>query len=216
MAVRVKKSSVSLILALLAILPACSGSKQSETDDTVQMKEQAVSDIEEEQVEHRRRATVDDEETPPPQDDDELVVEMFEVLPDKPARTESGLEIHMRSPGPSWAFEFDHHGRKTKVTYAGVPLYLEGHAYGHLYVISQLGDVVQVTLRADTEAAELTAEQAFEIARRERASRLGCDGTREETAVQNNGTAVLRVVDAQGAETCRIVVGRFTRQIVDL
>ncbi len=206
------RSTLGVALLCGALVAGCSGPQSTESDDTVQMKRQAVDEIEEERAEKARRPIAEPDQ---PGDEEELIVEMFELRPGQPARAESGLEIHLVSGAPNWAFDLDHHGRKTKAQYTGKPLYIEGYAYGHLYVISQLGDVVQVTLRAAASDEALTENQAFEAARRERATRLGCDGAREETSVQTNGTAVLRVLDANGAESCRIVVGRYTQQIVD-
>ena len=194
---------------------SCSAPQTDSSEDTVQMKDQAVSEIEQQRAEQVARRTQTAEQVPEAEEE-EIVVEMFEVRSGEPARAENGLEVRMLSAGPDWKFELDHHGRKATAQHTGTPLYIEGEAFGNLYVLSQLGEVVQITLRPTEDGKTLTPDQAFEIARRERASRLGCDGPREETGVNENGTAVLRILDASGAESCRIVVGLHTQQIVDL
>ena len=158
---------LALIAYCLSILLGCAASKTtSDEPQTVQMKAHAVRDIEE----ATKREDLVEQHPLPPQEqtpDEELAVEMFELTAERPVRSEDGLEIRLRSPGPSWVFDFDHHGRKTTASVQGKSLYLEGTAFGHLYVFSQFGDAIQVTLRSDAPAQPLAAEHAFGIARRE-------------------------------------------------
>lgn len=179
----------------------------------MQMKDQAVDEIE--QTRAQERARVAGEQKVAPQPEEELAVEMFELVEGQAVRASSGLEVRMTSAAPNWTFVFDHHGRQTTVSTSSKPLYLEGVTFGHLYVITRFQDAVQITLRSDTPEAPLAPEAAFQIARRERTSRLGCDGEREETTVQDNGTALLRVLDDSGAEACHIVVGLYTHAVVE-
>lgn len=207
------RRSAIVVSALVGGLAACGGAQGAREPDTVQMKDQVVEEIEQEQA----RAQLREPAAPHHQaDQEELAVEMFDIAPDRPARAEGGLVIHQRSAGPDWSFEFDHHGRTDVITYRGTPLYAEGIAYGHLYVLSQLGDAVQVTLRSDVPDRALTPDAALTLARRERQSRLGCEGEREESDVLDNGTVMLRVLDPSGTESCRIIVGRYTAEVVDL
>lgn len=204
-----------IALFVLGFFVGCGGSRQASDDaQTVQMRDQAVRDLE---TEERERA----ERTPPPQEaveepGEELAVEMFELELNKPVRAESGLAVNLAAQAPYWTFEFDHHGRRLNVVHQGEPLYVEGVAFGHLYVITRLGEGVQLTLRSDAPESPLSMAEALEIARRERASRLGCEGVREVPEEAANGTVVLRIVDDRGKEGCRIVVGRYTRSVVDL
>ena len=67
---------------------------------------------------------------------------------------------------------------------------------------------------SDVPSQPLDEASAVAMARRERAQRLGCDGASEETLVNPNGTVTLRILDS-GTESCRIDIGRFTREVVE-
>lgn len=205
----------ALGVAMCAML-SCSGAKPAPQDDSVQMKDQAVRALDEEREQQRRQMPDRAPQQEAPADEGELAVEMFEVREGKPARAESGLEVRLLSGPPNWAFELDHHGRTARAQTSGTPLYIEGLAFGHLYVLTEFDGVAQVTLRSDAPGEPLSVDQAFELARRERAARLGCDGAREEPASGDNGTVRLRVLDDGGNEQCVIVVGRFTGEVIDL
>ena len=158
----------------------------------------------------RRRPPSGERPQPP---EEELAVEMFD-LASGAARASTGLEVRLLSGAPQWAFQFDHHGRKSTVNYAGSPLYVEGVLFGHLYVINKLGNSVQLTLRSDVPDNPLSPESALVLAKGERQSRLECEGEREVSEVHDNGTVLLRVLDPSGQETCRVVVGRYTQEVV--
>lgn len=198
--------------ALLATLTACSTSNDAtqEEPQTVQMKEHVQETV-----------------TPPPEPrppapphvatpEEELALEIIDLQVGQPVQTESGMTIRMTAGAPSYRFEFSRGGEIETAQYSGTPLYIEGLAFGNLYTISRFGEGVQATLRSDAPRAPLPPATAFDIARQQRSSQLGCSGASEETIVEENGTAVLRVLDAQGNETCRIVVGLYTGQVVDL
>lgn len=204
---------VPVVIAVTISAFACNPASTQSRDEsqTVQMKEQAVEELEE--PSRRERPTRPEPAEPIPSE--ELAVEMFELGPERPVRTSDGFEIHMLSGSPDWTFEFRKNEQVATQQHTGDSLYLEGVAFGELYVISEADNGAQVMLRSDAPTQPLSAESAMQIARREKEVRLGCEGAREETAVNPNGTAVLRVLADDGSEACRIVVGRYTGEIVD-
>lgn len=204
--------STILLPFAASLLAACSASPASTPDEeaqTVQMKEHVQETV-----------TPPDAVTPPPPrveaPEEELAVEIIDLRLNEPAQTESGMTVRMISGAPNYRFEFSKGGQTEVVEYGGTPLYIEGLAFGNLFTISRFGEGVQATMRSDAPRAPLPAETAFDIARKERSSQLGCSGPSEETSVEGNGTAVLQVLDANGTETCRIVVGLYTGRVVDL
>lgn len=203
------KNQTIVAWALTALI-GCGAPQKTEESETVQMKESAVEEIERPAERPPPRP-----ETPPPAEPDELAVEMFEVARDRPAKTEEGLRIEMLAGAPDWKFAFTHQGQTKTVEYTGEPLYVEGVAFGRLFVISAPGDSAQVTLRSDAPSQPLPEATAIDIARKERSSRLGCEG-KERVFAESNGTLVLEVPASQSAPGCRIVVGRYTGEIVDL
>lgn len=200
------------ITVLATILTACAGGTSStrEEPQTVQMREHVEETV----------APPRDPAPPAPPHvaapEEELALEIIDLQLGQPVQSESGMTIRMTSGAPAYRFEFERNGETQSAQYSGTPLYMEGLAFGNLYTISRFGEGVQATLRSDAPRAPLPPETAFDIARQQRSSQLGCSGASEETVVEENGTAVLRVLDAQGTETCRIVVGLYTGQVVDL
>ena len=208
--------ATTLTAALIAA--GCSAAPASSTDDEVQMKEQAIQDLQEARQTQAREAQARESMQDGPDAQvaaEELAVEMFELRPAESVRSQSGLEIRLVQAGPPWTLAFDHHGRQTNAQTSANPLYAEGVAFGHLWVAEQSGNSVQLTLRSDAPTQPLTDDEALTLARRERAARVGCDGAKEVPEARDNGTFALRVVDGSGAQGCVVVVGRFTREVVD-
>lgn len=201
-----------VVASLLTLALACGSGQKTEEPEQVQMKEAAVKELE-----PPPEPPTEPEEAPaePETEPEELAVQMFEVAPDRPAETDGGMQIRMDSGAPDWAFSFVHRGETNTVTYSGEPLYIEGVAFGQLFVISRLGETIQITLRSDAPAQPMTVDAATTIARSEQKSRLGCDG-KGRAFTEPNGTLVLEVPGAEGEPKCRIVVGRFTGEVVDL
>jgi hypothetical protein len=201
-----------LLVSVLATALACGSGQQTEEPEKVQMKETAVKEIEPPPEPPTEPQEAPAEPAPEPE---ELAVQMFEVAPDRPAETDEGMQIRMDSGAPDWAFSFVYQGETKTVSYGGEPLYVEGVAFGKLFVISRLGENVQVTLRSDAPAQPLSVEAATKIARDEQQSRLGCEGKGRASA-EPNGTLILEVPGAEGELKCRIVVGRYTGEAVDI
>ena len=201
---------ISLFLVGLGLLVSCGPSKKPDEPQTVQMKDQVRESV----LEAEREAV-----PPAPavqETEEELAVEIVDLDLGEPVRTESGVTIRLTSGPPDYRVEFSRNGETRVAEHSGEPLYIEGVAFGNLFTISKFGDAVQATLRSDAPRAPLPEQTALDIARAEKKSQLGCEGAQEEAYLDRNGTAVLRVLDASGKETCRIVVGLYTGRVVDL
>lgn len=197
-------------LVVVALAAACGGNNKPDEPQTVQMKEHVQETIPPEPDRDMRAPAPPVAETA-----EELAVEMVDLNVGEPVTTEAGMTIRLTSGAPTYRVEFSKGGQTEVAEYSGDPLYIEGIAFGNLYTVSKFGEGVQATLRSDAPRAPLPAETAFEIARQEQKSQLGCEGE-AQTYIDRNGTAVLRVVDASGGEACRIVVGLYTGRVVDL
>jgi hypothetical protein len=198
------------LAALVIGLVACGTPQKKSEPDTVQMKETAIKEIE-----PPSEVEPPPEQPEPPAQPEELAVQMFEVAPDQPAETDEGLQIRMDAGAPDWRFSFVRNGETQSVQYNGVPLYIEGVAFGQLFVISRPANAVQVTLRSDAPSQPLPEATAADIARTEQKTRLGCEGE-AKIETEPNGTLVLDVPNAPAKGSCRIVVGRYTGEVVDL
>lgn len=187
----------------------CGGPQRTGEPDTVQMKEH---------VRETEAPPVDPVEPAPPPTPpaEELAVEIINLRPGEPVQSQSGTTIELTAPDPPHEVVFSRGSARSVVTYPREPLYAEGIAFGELYTISKFGDDVQVTLRSDAPPKPLPAEDALEIARRQRANQLGCGDGEASSVVEDNGTVTLTVRDGGGGITCQITVGRYTRRVVDL
>lgn len=210
-----KHTCLMISVALLAV--GCASTPDAPDDsDTVQMKNDTVKEIEEQRAAEKSRRP-----PPPPREEatmppEELAVQMYEVSGGDPVVTENGIAISVASSKPPWAFTLSKSGQSVKAVDPGGELYIEGVAFGELFVFSKFGDATQVTLRSDAPQSPLTLEEASRIADAELAGRLDCKGTRDPGTAQPTGTVVFSVTGADGSISCQIVVGRFTRGVVDL
>lgn len=92
-------------------------------------------------------------------------------------------------------------------------LYLEGVAFGQLYVIQ--GDRhIKATLYAGAPHEPLTEEEAVELAKGAMKAR-GLLGEGGHSYSLGPGTLRIRNYERDGQETCRVVIGLHTREVVD-
>ncbi len=198
-----------VIVALLALSIGCSGrAKPEDEPQTVQMKDHVEDNV----PPPRERV----EPPPPPAPEEELAVEIIDLTPGSPVTSEAGTVIELAADGPPWRVSFARGSQSFVARRDAAPLYVEGDAFGQTFVLSKFGEGVQVTLRTPEGSSPLTVDEAYSLATTQRSSQLGCSEGTERRVDEGNGTVRLDVVDPGGGIVCSIVVGRYTRGLVDL
>lgn len=93
--------------------------------------------------------------------------------------------------------------------------YAEGVAFGIRYKVDIDGDELTLRVEPTEITGPIDVTSAGEIAKKDFAERLQCEGDRMQVLGNTNGTVTIEVIKGQETVVCATTVGLYTRSIIE-
>lgn len=209
------KLRIEWTLLLAVVVVGCATPSKSDEEPDVVMRKTLTSDDREIPAPRQRKVASDGEEYP--EEDNSVPVEMTVLQEGRTHIAPGGVQITVEKlqtgspPIVRLAFRLD--GKETDTEFKAK--YGEGVVYGVLYKADVDGDDLTLRVEPSTIQAPIDVATAGEIAKRDFAERMQCDGERMQAVGNTNGTVTIQVMRGEEEVVCSTVVGLYTRTIIE-
>lgn len=199
----------------VALVVACAAPQKSDEEPEVMMRKTLTDDDREIPAPRQRKPPAEGEEYP--EDDNSVPVEMTVLQEGRTHIGPGGVQITVEKlvagtpPTVRLAFRLDEKETDTEFKNR----YAEGVVYGVLYKADVDGDDLTLRVEPSNIQAPIDVATAGEIAQRDFAERLQCEGVRLQAVGNTNGTVTIQVMRGEEEVVCSTIVGLYTRTIIE-